>query len=352
MEKVFVKKASLAFKQLSLTFVGVSVLVIFLLYKIAERVQLFVNVFIHKLKTACGCTQMSQLVAMHPFITATLIISSLSILIFAGFFIFKFVHLTRQTGKYHRQYLALKKANWSAELDKAVDDLSLERDGIIEINEEKPIVFCYGLFKPKVCISSGLIKLLKQDELQAVLLHESQHRLAKDPLKLFAVKLFQNAFFFLPGLKTAINKYLTYSELAADEQATDNFTDRPKLARAIFKITQAEEKNTLRDGLAASFFTSVIEERVSKLADNDYLPQFKIWGKGLAFGFFAVILTVSAAFVFLSDSTKAFEMHNTGRCGHSEGVGSACKLASAAVCGNSGEMSRQSCEVNNFSVDK
>lgn len=352
MEKFFAEQSSRAFNQLVLIFTGILGLVVFLLYKISQKVQLFGNVFIHQLETACGCTQMTQLAAMHPFITGTLAILSLSILIFAGFLIYKFTRLVRQTSKFHQQYSARTKTNRSAKLRRAISNLGLAGDRIIEIGEDKPMVFCYGMFRPKVCLSSGLIKFLKQDELQAVLLHENQHRRAHDPLKLFVIKFFQNIFSFLPGMKTIVNKYLTYSELAADEQATNNFTDRSKLARALFKITEAEEKNMIRAELAMSFFTSVIEERINKLSDKSYFPQFKIWGKGLALGFFAVILTASATFVFLSDSTKAFTMHSAGNCTHAKIADSSCQLSSTAVCGNQGEIKQQSCAASHYSVDK
>ncbi|KKQ27235.1 MAG: Peptidase, M56 family [Candidatus Magasanikbacteria bacterium GW2011_GWC2_37_14] len=352
MKQTFAQRSSRSFGQLALIFIAVATLVSFLFFKIAQRIKLLATVFIHKLEVACGCTQMTQLAAMHPFITTAIVILSVLILAFIVFLVYKFVTLLVQTRKFYREHLKMAKMNLSSRLKRTIFNLGIKSSLITEIKENKPVVFCYGLIRPRICVSSGLVKILKHDELQAVLLHENQHRLSFDPLKLFVIKFFQNIFFFLPGLKTFINKYLTFSELAADEQATNNFTDGPKLARAIFKITQVEEQNTLRTGLATSFFTSTIEERVNKLADNNYLPQFKIWGRGFVFGISAVILVVLATFIFLADSTKAFDMHNTGNCAYSERDHSSCNLTSESVCGNTNSLNQKSCEVNYSPVDK
>ncbi|MDP1709848.1 MAG: hypothetical protein Q8L21_03095, partial [Candidatus Komeilibacteria bacterium] len=66
--------------------------------------------------------------------------------------------------------------------------------------------------------------------------------------------------------------------------------------------------------LALPFFSSVIAERVNKLADDSYAPKFKLWGKGLAFGLMASVLTVLMMLVFLSDTSQALAMHREGNC--------------------------------------
>ncbi|MDP1709591.1 MAG: M56 family metallopeptidase, partial [Candidatus Komeilibacteria bacterium] len=169
-------------------------------------------------------------------------------------------------------------------------------------------------------ISSGLIKILRPDELEAVLSHEHHHMVSREPVKLFMIKYFQNVFGWLPGIKIFITRYVTFSELAADERATNNFTDRLKLARALFKISVTEEKQLLRAGLALSFFSSIIIERVNKLSDNAYAPRFRLWGREFLFGLGSVLVGLLAIFIFLSDSSKALAMHNNGSCVSSNGA--------------------------------
>ena len=261
----FLDKSNGVFRHIITLIVAVFGVLLFLFFKIYQKAYLYTSILIHKIETACGCTQMTQLFSMHPFIFGAIVVLSVLIIAFIVYAIFKLVKLVLQTRKFSDQYLANAKSKHSAKLRQIIFDLGLEKNSIIEIEDSRPVVFCFGLWKTMVCISSGLINLLEKDELKAVLLHEDSHLVAKEPLRLFIIKFFFSIFFFLPGIKTYLNKYITYSELAADERATNNFTDKSKLTKAIFKITQEEERNMLRSGLALSFFTSTIDERVNKL---------------------------------------------------------------------------------------
>ncbi len=310
MGRTFAEKSNNVFRQIVVIIVAVWGAVAVLGFAIYQKAYLYAGVLLHKAATACGCTQMTQLVAMHPLIFAALAAISLIILTWLFYAAYKLVKLIMQTRKFTAGYLTGAKLQPSAKLKMVMAGLDLDKGRIIEIRELKSVVFCFGLWKPRVCISSGLIKILRPDELAAVLAHEYYHLSAREPAKLFIIKYWQSVFGWLPGIKTCIKKYVTLAELAADEQATDNFSDRSKLARAIFKVSQTEEKHLLRAGLALSFFSSTITERINRLADNTYEPRFKLWGRRFFLGAGLVIFSVLTAFIFLDDSAKALAMHN------------------------------------------
>lgn len=210
-----------------------------------------------------------------------------------------------------------------------------------------------------MCVSNSLVKILSKDELKAVLLHEHSHMIAKEPMKLFIIKFFYNVFFFLPGIKTYVNKYITFSELAADERATNNFADRAKLAGAIFKISQEEERYLLRSELALSFFTSTIAERVNKLSDDNYVPNFRILDKEFLFRLCSVIFIMLFVVMFLSDSAKALVMHNNGSCASNfdqSQVMATCNLDDGQqICNKEVDFQKHngSCNIMNYTpVDK
>lgn len=314
MERFFIKKSKAVYKQIIFISIVASGALVFLFFEIYQKAYAYASVLIHKIKTDCGCTEMTQLIAMHPWIFGALAILSLVILTFLIYAVYKFVKSIIQTRKFSAKYLIGGKFGHSSKLKRAILNLNLDKSRIIETRESKSIVFCFGLWKPKICVSSGLVKILRKDELAAVLLHEHQHMISREPMKLFVIKYFQNILFFLPGIKTLIKKYFTFSEMAADELATNNFKDRSKLSRAILKISEREEGQLLRAGLSLSFFSSVISERVNRLSDDSYIPKFKLWGKKFVFGLCSVALALLTMFVFLSDSSKAFAMHNNGSC--------------------------------------
>ena len=314
MKRIFANKSNRVFREIAFIITAVFGILSFFIFNIFQKAYLYVDILIHKFKTNCGCAEMAQLFVMHPFIFGALVVLVIFIIAFVSFFVYKLMKLIFQTGKFSKQYLVHKKHKHSSKLKQIISDLNLDKNKIVEVRDSKPIVFCFGLFNPKVCISNGLVKILNKDELEAVLLHEHSHMIANEPLKLFVIKLFYSVFFFLPGIKTYVNKYITFSELAADELATNNFTDRSKLARAIFKISKEEEKHLFRSELALSFFTSTIAERVNKLFDSNYAPKFRMLGKEFFLRLFFAVFVVLFTVIFLSGSTKALTMHNNGGC--------------------------------------
>jgi len=314
MGRIFAEKSNTVFKQIVFLIIAASGALFFVFFEIYQKAYLYAGVLLHKIKTACGCTEMSQLIAMHPWIFGALAILSLVILAFLIYSVYKLVRSAVNTRKFSAKFLINKKLKHSSKLERTISNLNIDKGGIVEIKESRPVVFCFGLWRPRTCISSGLVKILRTDELEAVLLHEHHHMVSREPMKLFVIKYSQNILFFLPGLKTLIRKYFTFSELAADELATDNFKNRSKLSRAIFKISEREEKQLFRESLSLSFFSSVISERVNRLSDDSYVPKFKLWGKRFVLGLCSVTLALLTIFVFLSDSSRAFAMHNNGSC--------------------------------------
>lgn len=314
MGRIFAEKSNTVFKQIVFLIIAASGALLFLFFEIYQKSYLYAGVLIHKIKTDCGCTEMSQLIAMHPWIFVALAILSLAIFAFLIYSVYKLVRSAVNTRKFSAKYLINRKSRHSSKLERVISKLNLDKSKIIEIRESRLVVFCFGLWRSKTCISSGLVKILCKDELGAVLLHEHHHMVSREPMKLFVIKYSQNILFFLPGLKTLIKKYFTFSELAADELATDNFRDRSKLSRAILKISEREEKQLFRESLSLSFFSSVISERVNRLSDDSYMPKFKLWGKRFIFGLCSSALALLTMFVFLSDSSRAFAMHNNGSC--------------------------------------
>lgn len=228
----------------------------------------------HQLSTICGCANHWHF-ANHPFIFSALISGSVLFTGAAGWALFKIIRLLTRTRGFVRQAVKNKKTNLSDKLLKAARQTGLTGK-IIEIKKEEPMIFCFGLRQPKICLSDSLVKRLNHDELRAVLLHEKQHLLAREPAKAMLIKILSHLLFFLPGFLALTTKYLTYSELAADERATADFQNKIPLARALYKIIKWRESRIIKQNLALSFFSEVTEERVNKLADNNYQPEIKI----------------------------------------------------------------------------
>lgn len=337
----FDRKTKKIFRQIALIIIAISSLISLVIFKISEKIYLYSLILIHKFKTACQCVQMAQF-SMHPLVFISLGLLGVIIMTFVVSSVIKLFRIISQTNRFVKNYLEKAKFGHSSKLKRVMTYLNLNKNKVTEIDESKPVVFCYGLIRSKICISNGLVKLLRNDELEAVLLHEKHHMVSREPLKLFVIKYFRSIFFFVPGIKIFIRKYAIYSELAADEEATNNFNNKSKLARALFKISEKEEEQVPNRGLALSFFSSVISERVNTLSDHDYTPKFKLLSKGFFVSAFTIVISSALVFILLTDTSKAFEMHNMGSCALSAQTQHADQDCSMGV------IKTQSCTKDNF----
>lgn len=314
MSNIFASKTNNAFYQTVFTVI-VAVTAMFLLSsKVYQLSGLYLSVLMHKIINACGCADMAQFFSMHPIIFGAVILFGIGIGIFIFYSLCKLAKLISRTKKYTAHYLSFAKAGHSFKLISAIKALDLDRTRIVEINKPDLAVFCFGFWRPRICISRDLIDMLDKNELRAVLLHEAQHMISYEPLKVFIVKYFRNVFFFLPGLKISAKKYITFSELAADEKASETLMARSSLASAILKISERGEYGRQNNSSSLSFFSPLIKERASRLSDAAYMPEFKFLDLRLIFGSIGLILASFLVLLIFSDSTKAFEMYNSNSC--------------------------------------
>lgn len=154
---------------------------------------------------------------------------------------------------------------WSALL------ASLEMQGRVDVVvTEKSLAFCYGLIKPRICVSTGALNNLTNKEAQALLLHEQYHLLHRDPLKTVISRVFSSAFFFLPIMRALQRQYLVAKEIEADRHVILNQrTDGPLLS-ALYKLLllQTQNKAGKTHGLAVVGADDAINQRLDYLLDG------------------------------------------------------------------------------------
>lgn len=327
------KKASFTFYQILGVGIGFLVLLLLLSIKLYPKLFLLWQSFLGKLESICGCSNHLSF-ANHSFFYTSLISLGLVLTAFIGFAIFKIIKSKRSTKKFVAIALKNKRAGLSRRLKKTAQAIGLENQ-IIEINNKKPIIFCFGLIKPKICVSSGFTKGLSKYELKAALLHEQHHLLVCEPIKLFIVKLIASILFFLPGLKAFIKQYFTFSELAADQWATNNFKDKAYLVGALRKAIRWKKQMMLKDELALAFFaSSVIEERVNKLIDNGYKPRFKFFNLRLSIGILLLVSSFTMASGLLVPNVAMMADHEVAYCSAMESdISQQCEVSLASpIC--------------------
>lgn len=101
---------------------------------------------------------------------------------------------------------------------------------------DRPLALTYGLFRPRVLISTWMVEHLDQRELEAVLAHELAHAARRDYLVVWLATVLRDAFFYLPTSWAAYRQLQREKELACDDLAI-GATSRPlALASVLGKV--------------------------------------------------------------------------------------------------------------------
>jgi beta-lactamase regulating signal transducer with metallopeptidase domain len=124
----------------------------------------------------------------------------------------------------------------------------------------QPAAFCFGLLRPQVVLTSGLIDQLSDEERAAAFWHEAQHARVREPLRALLARLIASTFFWLPALRDLFERYTLVRELDADRLAQAR-TSRRALAGALHAVAAGPR-------LAGSVgFADRADSRVDRLLD-------------------------------------------------------------------------------------
>ena len=99
----------------------------------------------------------------------------------------------------------------------------------------RPAAFCFGLFRPRIVFTSGLVERLSDAEQAAAFWHEAQHARMREPLRCLLGRLAASTFFWLPLLRDLLDRYTLVRELDADRLATSR-TSSSALAGALHEV--------------------------------------------------------------------------------------------------------------------
>jgi Zn-dependent protease with chaperone function len=144
--------------------------------------------------------------------------------------------------------------------------LALSRP-IVLLTNRAPLAFCFGLFRPSICVSTGLLDTLSDRELKAVLLHEDHHCRHFDPLRTFLADLLAALFFFLPVAAEWRKFFAVSTELAADRYAM-RLAGRFSLAGALHKLLSHGAALPFPAGAGGVSGFSTLDARLTQLLDN------------------------------------------------------------------------------------
>lgn len=110
---------------------------------------------------------------------------------------------------------------------------------MLVVENEAPLLAMSGLFGPQLLVSSGVLRTLSAEELDAALRHEHAHRASRDNAKRLLLLLAPDFLPFVRPLRLLERNWSKFTEWAADDQAASgNSTRALSLAAALVSVAR------------------------------------------------------------------------------------------------------------------
>ena len=130
-----------------------------------------------------------------------------------------------------------------------------------------PDAFCFGFINPKIYISTGLVGILSEIELEAVVRHEKHHLENKDALTHIFASVTRTLFPFFPVISDISNRYRVQNEIEADEAAIKGMKSSASLVSVLRKLVSFDHKNTFDFGPSLGDWDT-LETRIKRLVNH------------------------------------------------------------------------------------
>ena len=144
------------------------------------------------------------------------------------------------------------------------------------LSQDSPLLAVAGVFRPRLLVSTSVLRALLPDEWNAALLHERAHRIWRDNLKRFLLLSSPRPFFFGRGLLSLVQEWSKFAEWAADDLAVGGDPNRAvSLAAALVRVARLGSSTpppALVSSLAGGSGLSERVERLLRMARPD-LPS-------------------------------------------------------------------------------
>lgn len=133
--------------------------------------------------------------------------------------------------------------------------------------------FTAGLLRPRIYIAEELQRELRDEELEAVFLHELHHCRRRDPLRGALAAALADVFFWIPVLRDAVRGMLVRMEFAADDAARG--LGDLVVAGAILRVADRSRTRTRIMAVPQFAAPELLERRIERLLGTpaaDRLP--------------------------------------------------------------------------------
>jgi len=134
----------------------------------------------------------------------------------------------------------------------------------VHLDDARAYAFAYGWWRPRTAVSCGLLALLTDDEVTAVLRHEAHHARCGGPIRHAVLDVLGDAFRYWPRGRELVDSARLDEELAADRAACCADDDAAALLSALLKLARLGSSPCL----GAPTMSCWLEARVRAVCDG------------------------------------------------------------------------------------
>lgn len=188
---------------------------------------------------------------------------------------------------------------FDAQLLRCLDEQQTERvnrlyrsdeGDVYVVSSRQPLAFTVGLRRRRIVLSTGLLELLDEKELAAVIHHEAYHAAHADPLKVFLLSLLSTIFWYLPLLKHIHSHYKVVREVLADRHAMEQTGGMADLGRALLKLLRQRQPGAVMLAVHVSFADTAINYRIQRLLDPNMEAPIQLPTTSVLISFSVLVL--------------------------------------------------------------
>ncbi len=152
--------------------------------------------------------------------------------------------------------------------------LHLENKTLL-IESDNPFAFCLGMRRPKIYISTTMVSLMNEQELEAVLLHENYHLKNRDTLTMLIASISESLLPFFPLLSDLLRNYRIEREIKADREAINGLGKSEPIVSVLKKLLNYSSPAVATVSAIADQDT--LEPRIKSLIKKDFhFQKFKL----------------------------------------------------------------------------
>lgn len=234
-------------------------------------------------------------VPFHPVFAVLAILSYMGLVVITKL-VFFLIRIYSTKSKLDKQKISYKSINH------LLERLQIQ-DRTILIKNSTPFAYCFGVFNPKIYISTATVSMMSQNELKVILLHEKYHMEHKDTMVLFTATIIQLLFPFFPFISDFLYHYRVEREINADAASVQQCHGSKKAIISVLKKLLTTSRTNFSPFPAIAEHDT-LESRICVLVNRE-VPRNKFTVKNSIMSICSIVVLLSV----LGFPVHAIELH-------------------------------------------